>query len=321
MAASRNRLSTDLLSRVGRFLADHVTDGRLALGLSGGIDSVVLLHLLSRLLPAGQFAAIHVNHGLSPNADRWVAFCRDRCASLNIPLSVVPVQVSPTGGGIEAAARLARYQAFSDSGFATILLAQHRADQAETLLFNLLRGAGLHGAAAMRPAREHGALRILRPLLDVSKAEIRDYAQQHSLTWIDDESNDDRRFSRNFLRHEVLTAIAPRFPGGEAALARAATHFAEAADLLDELAENDWQDAADGDAARLEVLRQLSSARLKNLLRWRLRQLGWRVPDSERLTEFARQLLTAAVDRHPCLNLPEGTMRLSRGRLTWLACK
>jgi len=322
MAGSRNSLSTELLRRVGDFLAARTSAGEtLYLGLSGGRDSIVLLHLLIRLGLGERLLAIHVHHGLSPHADAWAGFCRDACARLGVTLRVIMVAVDrTTGQGIEAAARAARYAAFAESAGAgaTLLLAQHRGDQAETLLFNLLRGSGVAGVAGMRPERDSYGLRLLRPLLGTARREIDAFASAAGLTWIDDESNDDTQLSRNFLRHRILPELSVRFPGTEAALARAATHFAEAADLLDALAELDWRGVAAGDAARLSQLRELPVARLKNLLRWRLQQLGWQPPAAARLDEFVRQLGDAAPDRHPELQLPAGRMRLSRGLLHWL---
>ncbi|MCL2636166.1 MAG: TilS substrate-binding domain-containing protein, partial [Betaproteobacteria bacterium] len=217
------------------------------------------------------------------------------------------------------AARRARYAAFADLPADCLALAQHRGDQAETLFLNLLRGAGVLGAAAMPPERRHGHLRLWRPLLGETREAIEAYARANGLSWITDESNADTGLTRNFIRHRVLPVIARRFPAAEPALAQAAVHFAEAAELLDELAALDWERAADGETACLAELRALSPGRLKNLLRFRLRHLGWRLPDTARLDEFARQLLHAGPDRHPELRLAEGRMRAARGRLHWLA--
>lgn len=323
MAASRNSRKADLPERVGQQLAARLSGSEsLCVGLSGGCDSVVLLHLLSRLPRQGRLSAIHVHHGLSPNADAWAEFCVALCASLGLPLILRRVAVDrDSGSGLEAAAREARYQAFSAVDADCLMLAHHRGDQAETMLFNLLRGTGVVGAAGMRPERALGSLRLLRPLLAVSRSEIESYAQAHDLRWIDDESNQDISLSRNFLRHRVLTVASQHFPAAEAALAQAAANFAEAGQLLDELAEADWLVAADHETARLDALRRLSLPRLKNLLRHHLRVLGWRAPVAARLDEFARQLHAAGPDRHPELLLPEGVMRAGRGRLHWLAQK
>lgn len=320
MVASRNKRLADLPGRVSGFLADRLAlDQHLTVGLSGGCDSVVLLHLLKQLGFAGCLSAIHVHHGLSPNADQWVSFCADYCCRLDIPLIIQKVAVDRKNGlGLEAAARQARYAVFAQYATDCLLLAQHRGDQAETVLFNLLRGTGVTGAAAMPVERNLVQLRLLRPLLDSSRTEIENYARTNQLDWVDDESNTDLSLTRNYLRHQLFPTLRQRFPGAEKSLAQAANNFAEAGVLLDELAELDWRQAGDGDAARLSVLRQLSLPRLKNLLRYRLRQKGWRVPVATRLDEFAHQLQSAAPDRHPELVLPEGKMRSALGYLRWL---
>lgn len=320
MAASRNRTPPDLLTRVGDFIAAHAgTTAPLHVGLSGGCDSVVLLHLLSRLGLGARLRAVHVHHGLSPYADAWAQFCLDFSARLGIDCQVQRVQVRRnTAQGLEAEARHARYAAFMAAGVTQLCLAHHQDDQAETVLFNLLRGSGVAGASGMQAVRTLASLQRLRPLLDVPRGALLAYAEAHGLDWVEDESNADRRYSRNFLRHAVFPVLTERFPAASAKLAQAAEHFAEAADLLDELARQDWQAAADGDALRLSVLRTLSVPRLKHLLRHRLAVLGWHAPVAARLDEFARQIMTAAPDRHPSLLLPEGVMQLSRGRLRWI---
>ncbi len=321
MAASRNNPSSNLPARVAAFLAARTSgDERLSVGLSGGCDSGVLLHILANLGLGDRLDAIHVHHGLSPNAERWAAFCAEYCRRLGVVCRVEHVEVDRRSGlGLEAAARAARYQAFAEVDADTLLLGHHQGDQAETLLFNLLRGAGVTGAAAIPVERQQGRLRILRPLLGVSREEIWAYARGEQLEWIDDESNADTALTRNFLRHEVLTAVAGRFPAAERNLAQAAGHFAEADALLMELALIDWQAAADGEGLKLSRLREMSLPRLKNLLRHRLRQLCWQVPAAARLEEFARQLQSAGPDRHPALDLAEGSMIARRGVLCWVA--
>lgn len=323
MVASRNKPSIDLAARVGAFVAArHVPGEPLWAGLSGGCDSVVLLHALAGLELPGRLGAIHVHHGLSANADDWADFCADYCRRLGVPLTVRRVAVDAASGlGLEAAARAARYAAFADCAPGSLLLAHHRGDQAETVLFNLLRGSGVAGAAGMPAERWFGQLRLLRPLLDIPRSEIEATAIAAGLSWIEDESNADTALTRNYLRHEALVSLSQRFPGAEAALAQAAANFSEATGLLDQLAELDWQRASQGETAPVGGLRLLSPARLKNLLRFRLRRLGWRTPVASRLDEFARQLLAAGPDRHPELVLPDGTMRVSGGAVHWLSKK
>lgn len=323
MAVTRNKLSPDLPGRVAQFVAARLAhDELLSVGLSGGCDSVVLLHLLRQCpLAADRLIAVHVHHGLSENGAAWARFCTDYCADLDVPLRLIRVRVAAaSGSGPEAAARQARYTAFNDLVPGTaLLLAQHRGDQAETVFLNFLRGSGLTGMAGMPAERHRGRLRLLRPLLGFSRRQIEDYGLAHGLRWVDDESNCDPALTRNYLRHHILPSLKPRFPGLENVLAHEAMLFGEAQELLDELAAADWQRVASGEDARLRALRQLSLVRLKNLLRYRLRCLGWQVPVARRLDEFARQLLTAAPDRHPELMLPAGVMRAGRGRLHWLA--
>lgn len=320
MAVSKSSPSSRLLSQLQDYLAARVTPGeRLCVGLSGGRDSVVLLHLLSRLDLGPRLSALHVHHGLSPHAEAWTAFCMELCNRLGVTLRMERVAVDGGSGlGLEAAARQARYEAFCRCGADSLLLAHHQGDQAETLLFNLVRGAGVTGAAGMPAERRLGTLRLLRPLLDVPRAEIEAWARENGLAWIEDESNKDTGFSRNFLRHEVLPVIEGRFPGAAACLAGAAAHFAEADSLLSDLAEADWLACAEGDCLPMAALRRLPPVRLKNLLRHRLRCLGWRVPAARRIEEFVRQLLESAPDTHPALQLPDGEMRVLRRRLCWI---
>lgn len=322
MAVSRKLQSTDLPNRVSKFFATRLasTDS-LCIGLSGGCDSVVLLHILSQLGWADRLSVIHVHHGLSPNADCWAAFCQNYCEQLSVPIEIQRVEVAlDSGKGLEAAARRARYAAFSGLKVNNLALAQHRGDQAETVLFNLLRGAGVIGAAGMPQVRSFGHQQIFRPLLDVSRQEIESYAVKYKLDWIEDESNQDIALSRNYLRHQVFPIIAQRF-SIEQSLAQAAENFSEAVSLLDELAEQDWQLVHVGEAVKLTALRQLSVMRCKNLLRYRLRGLAWCVPSATRLDEFVRQLQTAAPDRHPELILSEGRMYVAQGCLHWIASK
>src|SRR3990172_3911205 len=247
---------------------------RLVLGLSGGLDSMVLLEVLRRLAGPLDFrlSCVHVNHNISPNARRWAAFCARRCKRQDIALALHEVDVAPyRAEGLEAAARRARYQVYASLDQADfIVLAQHLDDQAETLLLQLLRGAGVKGGAAMPLIREQGsdkkassarAPAILRPMLAVSRKEIEAYARANKLKWVEDESNADTRHDRNFLRHEVLPVIERAFPGYRATLARAAGHLAEASLILDELAQADAKLAASGNTLVLAEFRRINVSR------------------------------------------------------------
>ena len=280
---------------------------RLVLGLSGGIDSVVLLELLHRLAGplAFRVSCVHVNHNISPHARRWAAFCVRLCKRHDIALALHEVDVAPyRAEGLEAAARRARYQVYAEQNEADfIVLAQHQDDQAETLLLQLLRGAGVKGGAAMplvRKQQAHNkgrpAAAILRPMLALTRKQIEAYAHAHKLKWVEDESNADTRYDRNFLRHRVLPVIGQGFPAYRATLARAAGHLAEASLILDQLAEADARRARQGNKLVLAQLRRLGDARAKNLLRWLLSQRGAAAPESDRLREGLRQLFEARDD-------------------------
>ncbi|MFT3733971.1 MAG: tRNA lysidine(34) synthetase TilS [Rhodocyclaceae bacterium] len=265
----------------------------LCVGFSGGLDSSVLLHVLAQLAPVCGFSvsAVHVHHGLSPNADMWAEHCAQVAQALGVSLHVQRVQVALDGEGLEAAARAARHAVFGQQLCDWIVLAHHRGDQAETVLHRLMRGTGVHGVGAMRARDEER--RLLRPLLDVSRAELEQYAQAHALQWIEDESNADTALTRNFLRREVLPRWSARLPALEANLARAAGLFAEGAVLLDELAAADAQHVAPGEAASLLRLRALSAPRARNLLRHLLARDGALPPEADHLGEVLRQLCEA----------------------------
>ncbi len=295
---------------------------------SGGLDSTVLLHLLAGLAQRQQLPplrAIHIQHGLQAAAEAWPAHCQRVCAALKVPLLLREVQV-PAGASLEQAARDARYAAFvAMLGTDELLLtAQHRDDQAETLLFRLLRGAGARGLAAMPASRALGAGQLVRPLLDVSRAELDAYARANGLDWVEDPSNQDERFSRNFLRRQVLPLLTQRWPQAVTSMARSAAHLSEAQALLDELAQADL--AALDVPSRftwlalpslpLAPLLALSAARQRNLLRYWLAPLT-RLPDSDHWAGWA-SLATAAVDAAPIWRLASGELRRADGRLWWL---
>ena len=289
-------------------------DARVAIGFSGGLDSAVLLDILAELCTgrAGLLSAIHVHHAISPHADAWTESCRAICAARDVPLTVVRISVPrDSSEGLEAAARRLRYQAFAAHPADHVLLAHHANDQAETLLFNLLRGTGVRGAAGI-PVRSGAAARYLRPLLACSRAELESYAKAHALQWVEDESNADSAYSRNFIRHEVIPVLSRRFPAAVENLARATEHFAEAQAMLDEMAELDLGEyrAFPIPVSRLSAL---SHARARNALRYLLALQGLQAPSSVRLEEVLRQFIEAAPDRHPSLELPSYRLFRTRG--------
>ena len=328
--------SATLFKHLTQFLATRLRPGdRLGVAFSGGRDSLVLLDALHRLargqtaageLPRFVLSAVHVNHGLSANAADWARFCAAFCAERELPLEIVELgQIDAAGEGLEAAARRLRYAAFARCRTDWLALAHHRDDQAETLLMRLLRGAGVAGAAGIPVERALAAQmpdapRLIRPLLDLPRSLLSDYAAQHGLRWIEDESNADCRHRRNFLRHRILPQLATAFPGADAALARAAGHFAEARQLLDELALIDRERLAPaGGALPLAAFNALPAPRARNLLRHELHACGLPAPDSRWLEEARRQL--AAASPETCVELPSAALRVFRGFLHLLPAR
>lgn len=317
MASSRNKPNTDPVpAAIGRCLGNIAdVDQTYVVCLSGGMDSMVLLHALLREAPRfhvarKQITALHVNHGISPNAYHWERFCRAACADLGIGFQARRIAVDrASADGLENAARRARYRAFAAAKADKLLLAHHQDDQAETLLFNLLRGSGLRGAAGIPESRQQ----FLRPLLGVSRQAIDDYARHHDLSWVEDESNQDSAFSRNYIRHQVLPVLRRRFPSATETLANAAGRFSEALGLLDELAVQDFGSASPTFPVPVTRLKALSEPRARNLLRYLLAAAAVQIPSEERLREALRQLLNAGPDRHPAIRMGSRILRRRAG--------
>lgn len=322
MGASRKRppeishAASGLLTEAGVGPGD-----RLCCALSGGVDSIVLLQMLHEVQPTFGFelCAVHVHHHLSPRADEWAAFCAACCARLEIPCSVSHVDVPANDPeGLEAAARRARHAVLDTMACDWLVFGHHQDDQAETLLFRLLRGTGVRGAGAMAPLERPSAVRRgrLRPLLRLRRAEIEAWARDRGLAWVDDESNADWRFRRNALRHGVMPPIERIFPAAVPALARAAAHFREASALLDQLAVLD-EAACGGTTLDRAALLALDDARVANLLRLQARGLGAQAPSRARLGEALRQLREAGEARPLHLDLGPLACCAYRGQV-WL---
>ncbi|MBV4553941.1 tRNA lysidine(34) synthetase TilS [Pseudomonas sp. SWRI102] len=319
----------DLPTRLLAELAPWRDAANWRIAFSGGLDSTVLLHLLVSLaknqtLPA--LSAIHVHHGLQAVADAWPDHCQRVCEALGVPLQVVSVRVRP-GASVERAARDARYGAFiaATHDNDALLTAQHRDDQAETLLFRLLRGAGVRGLSAMPRQRPLGQGHLLRPLLDVSRAELQTYAAQQGLKWVEDPSNDDHRYARNYLRQRVFPALTEQWPQASMTLARSAAHLSEAQGLLDDLAQIDLGRVLTPGAfdwlglrsLELAPLQALSPARQRNVLSHWLASVT-RLPDSDHWAGWD-SLRDAKEDAHPVWRLADGELHRSGGRIFWLS--
>lgn len=281
--------------------AHAARDARIAVALSGGRDSVALLDAAAHMLPADRLVACHVHHGLSPHAGRWSDFCSALCARRGIAFAVerVTVPAAPRTS-LEANARLARYAALAAmaqrAGAAAVLLAHHQDDQAETMLLQLLRGAGPRGLAAMPAAYRWRELAWLRPLLDLPRATIDACVAARALSYVDDESNAVARLRRNALRLRIVPALREIAPGYPRTVARAAAHQAEAARLLHELAALDAAPFYDGTTLARAALVTLPPHRALNVLRWFLHEQGLPPPPAARLAAMLDQLGNARRD-------------------------
>ncbi len=289
------------------------------LAFSGGVDSTLLGHALVRARRRlGSLRFAHVDHRLQAASAGWSKHCARLARSWRVPFVALRADIPhEPGDSPEARARDARYALLAGAmqPDEVLVIAQHRDDQVETLLLQLLRGAGVPGLAAMPAIAPFGAGRIARPLLDVGRAEIERAARAAKLTWIDDPTNTDTRYSRNFLRHRVMPALREHWPGLDRVLSRTAAHMAEAASLLDERAAQDLAAAADAPGLSVATLRCMPVARRRNALRAFIRMRGAELPDSSRLREISGPLLAARADAQPEVTWPGARMKRRAGRL------
>ena len=297
------------------------TSAELCVALSGGLDSTVLLHALARALvdrPNYRIRAAHVDHQLQRDSAIW----RQHCGSvaLSLQLEFVPLVVKVAADpelSPEAAARDARYAALRQilRPNEVLLTAHHADDQLETMLLALMRGAGLRGLSGVPSVQIFGGGWLARPLLEFSRAELEEWARSEQLQWLDDPSNANTNFDRNFLRHRVLPALRERWPAAAHSATRSTAHLREAGRLLDVLAAADLESVAIGSCLSMTQLASLGPARRRNVLRHWIRQHGMRVPSTRKLATIERDLLIAREDRLPCVEWDDVEVRRHRGLL------
>jgi tRNA(Ile)-lysidine synthase len=314
--------TTDSLAASLAGLIPGYPDASLCVALSGGMDSVALLHAAQALAQAEsriRLRAVHVDHGLQAQSQDWTVICRGQCQALGIPLQVIELHLRiPRGASVEAEARRARYSALAAelADGECLLTAHHADDQLETVLLQLFRGAGVAGLAAMPAQVPLGRGLHLRPLLQVERGDLERYAVDAGLEWIDDPMNLEWRYDRSYLRHEVLPAIRARWPAAARTVGRSARHFAAAQRLLEALAEADGRDLVDAEG-RLQIvgLVALPRDRQVNVLRGWIVARGLGVPSTARLESILRDVVPARADAQPVVTWPTGEVRRYRGRL------
>jgi tRNA(Ile)-lysidine synthase len=297
-----------MLSSLHNFIKEWGFNRTYWLAYSGGLDSHVLLDLCMQLRKTQPFnlRVVHVHHGLSPNADQWTQHCQQTCAQYSIELLCLRVDARPPEGeSLEAYAREKRYQALEQvlPAHDILLTAHHQDDQAETILLQLLRGAGPKGLAAMPRIKSLGQGLQGRPLLDCSRRDLQAYADAQALSWVEDESNQDSHYPRNFIRHELLPLLKTRWPAVEANLARSAAHCAEAQNLLHDFASQDLAQLAGSRPHTLSVKRllELSLPRQRLSLRSWFENRGVQAPNSAKLFQIQQDVLQASWDSCPCI--------------------
>lgn len=280
---------------------------RLWVGFSGGLDSTVLLHALAKMNIL--CTALHVNHGLSINADIWQHQCRQFAQQREVPFECFSVTVEAQGQGMEAAARSARYDVVeSKLGVGDVFLTgHHRDDQVETFFLRLMRGAGLRGLCAMRQERRLGRGRLVRPLLGLSKVQLQQYAREQALSWVEDESNQDTLFDRNYLRHSVMPLLATRWSQAHSATLSAVEHLQAAEDLLEEYGALDLkacnpQSEKWGWSIELGPMEGWSQRRVNHVVRHWLLSNGYKTPDAAQMVEV-QKVIAARQDAKPMLHL------------------
>ena len=298
-----------------------------AVALSGGLDSTVLLHLAHAHAAENgvPLFAFHVHHGISGHADAWLDHCRAQCAALGVQFDSRAITLAKDKSGVEAAARKLRYAALGamcgEHNVKLLLTAHHLDDQAETVLLQLLRGAGMAGLSGMDTANSAPSLLgdadlvMARPLLPVARAALEQYATEHGLAWVDDESNLDARYARNALRLQVMPALAAAFPGYQERFARSAQHAQSAQRILTDVAAEDLARVRDGEQLDVAPLRAMPRERVQNLIRHWFALRGVRMPSTAWLQELVAQLIEARPGAQLLVTHPDCHLRRHRDRL------
>jgi tRNA(Ile)-lysidine synthase len=305
-----------IIKTLSTFLNNLVNQKKIIIAYSGGVDSHVLLHALASMrkdFPELHLSALHVNHQLQDDADRWSVHCKNICKALNVPLQTIKAEVKPEKGeSLEAVARTKRYEIFAERlpENAYLLTAHHQDDQAETVLLQLLRGAGVKGLSAMALQMPFAKGFLARPLLSIGQAEVVEYAEQAALSWVDDHSNHDVAYHRNYLRHTVMPLLKKIRPGAAQAMSRSAQHCSTASALLEEFAADDFKQASITDKClSAEKLKTLADNRQVNVMRYWLQAQGCVLPSTIKMQHILQDLIASRYDAKPEITWGEVSLR------------
>lgn len=299
---------------------------RIVVGYSGGLDSTVLLHLLASVPTLKKnTVAIHVNHGLSPSSQQWIEHAQIFCQKIDVPLKCKTVSIDPMPGeSLEEQARIARYGIFKNEVDKKdcLVLAHHQLDQAETVLLQLLRGSGIDGLRGMPLVGKKNHYNLIRPLLSFEKSDLEAYAKTHDLTWIEDESNQNNRFSRNYLRNEIMPALSAHFSKATQRICHTARHCSEASEILNELASPHYERCIDVNQCLLiSPLNALTPPYQKLVIRKWFQLHGNRMPSSRQLSTLIKAVVNAREDKTPAMSFDGNRIKRFDGKLYFVSEK
>lgn len=316
---SLNPLCQQLLSFLSN---DEFANKPVVVAYSGGVDSQVLLHCLAQIKEflVAPVHAVHVNHGLSENATAWQEFTKLQAEQLGISYVGVEVVIEKKSQqSLEALARNARYQALTENSAenSVVLTAHHQDDQLETLLLALKRGSGIQGLSAMQDVRSFSDNRVIaRPFLSISRQQIEDYAKLSKLTWVEDESNKNQDFDRNFLRQSVIPLLEQRWPQIKRTASRSAKHCQQAQVLIEQMAETDLKQCLTStDSLSIDLLKELSEQRLINVLRFFIKINNKLAPSEKQIQEVIKTCFSAKEDKNPEVRVGDFYLRRFKNKL------
>jgi len=283
----------------------HVITGRYIVAFSGGVDSMVLLHALAQVVKSNAILAVHINHDLQPEAQQWADFCVEQASQLQVACHIEKVFIDCSTGNIEEKARNARYQVFSNTLTKDDLLltAHHQDDQAETLLLQLMRGSGIDGLAAMRESKSYSDSILLRPLLSFSKDDLLEYAKINNLCWVEDPSNSEEKYDRNFIRHKIIPLLQNRWPSANKLISRSALNCQESNDIVSDQISFDFSHCVGqyNHSLSIDKLSKLSVSRMHSLIRYWVKQLGFKSPDRNKIEFICSDFIYLRHDAQPLL--------------------